>query len=223
MDLLQPLADLLFPRRCLGCGQPETWLCERCLEELPPFAPPWCIRCGLPGHRPGSRHRCVPSALDGLRSLGPMKGVLRGATSRLKFYGQRALAPRLAELLAAQLRAQDWPVALILAVPLHAERLRQRGYNQADLLARQLGRLAGVPVGDALERQRATQPQIGLPVAARRENVAGAFRVRVPCHGQRILLVDDVATTGATLGVCAGVLKAAGAERVWAITVARET
>jgi ComF family protein len=115
------------------------------------------------------------------------------------------------------------PVDVIVPVPLHPARLRRRGYNQAALLARELGRRVGLPVEErALQRVRATRSQMRLSAADRRRNVQGAFRCadgRV--RGRRVLLLDDVCTTGATLEACADALRAGGAESVWALTLAR--
>jgi ComF family protein len=176
-------------------------------------------------------------AFDGARSFGLYTGNLRQAVLRLKFGGDERLGARLGELLASPWDALpqvgEFASPLIVPVPLHASRRRERGFNQSDLLAaglvRALGRQnagAAPPVAKAcLRRKRATPPQTGLSVAARRENLQGAFEVVKPqaVRGRRIVLVDDVMTTGATLSACARALKRAGAAQVMGLTLARAT
>jgi ComF family protein len=176
-------------------------------------------------------------AFDGARSFGLYTGKLRQVVLRLKFAGDERLGVRLGELLAPTwdslppAGAFDSP--LIVPVPLHASRRRERGYNQSEMLAAGLVRALRRQKGGAepqvdkacLRRNRATPPQTGLSVAARRENLRGAFEVVKPdlVRGRQIVLVDDVMTTGATLSACARALKRAGAERVLGLTVARAT
>ena len=164
------------------------------------------------------------------QAIGPYEGTLRDVLHALKYDRRRSIAPRLSTMMAAQgervLRGAD----VVVPVPLHRRRLRQRGFNQADDLARGLG----LPVVRALRRIRATAPQVDLPADQRRENVRDAFAIRSAvtlCSGHRsalaadpstvFVLIDDVATTGATLEACARVLKAAGAAEVRALTAAR--
>jgi ComF family protein len=136
----------------------------------------------------------------------------------------KALAPVLARLMAAHLRLRPLSVQAVVPVPLHRARLRQRGYNQAELLARHLGQELGLPVAPGwLERPLPGQPQAHTPSREERwHNTQGAFRATGQVTAARVLLVDDVCTTGATLNACAGALKAAGAARVWGLTLARE-
>jgi ComF family protein len=155
-------------------------------------------------------------------SFGEYDGELRRLVHLLKYDGVRGLAQPLSRLLATALpRSESFDA--IVPMPLHWVRRWQRGFNQADLLARGLSRPLGVPVIRALARARATAPQAGLTRAQRRANVAGSFRVRdrAAVAGRHVLLVDDVMTTGATLSAAAAVLKRAGAHRVTAVTVAR--
>lgn len=159
-------------------------------------------------------------------AVGPYEATLRDVIHALKYDARRSVAPRLARLMALHggdvLSGADFAVP----VPLHRRRQRQRGFNQADDLARGLG----VPVAPLLRRVRATQPQVDLPADQRRQNVSQAFALRrgiwrverIPTVGGRVIvLVDDVATTGATLEACARVLHAAGAKEVRALTAAR--
>jgi ComF family protein len=171
---------------------------------------------------------------DMARSYGLYSGNLRKAILHLKFYGREYLGYRLGALLARAWEALPEPDSAIVApVPLHSSRRRQRGFNQAELLARGLvGRLRkekrfrGLQlVAGSLRRIRATLPQVGLSVRARRENVSGVFSVARPeqVRNRTVVLIDDVMTTGATLSACAAALKQAGASRVLALSLARAT
>jgi ComF family protein len=171
---------------------------------------------------------CAPcrahvSNLVNLRSVGYYATPLREAIHALKYSGVRALAEPLSALLADCLKVWSPPIEVIVPVPLHRSRVRYRGYNQASLLAQALGQRVCLPVcGDCLERQRATRSQVGLTAPERHSNVAGAFACTTnSLHGTRVLLVDDVFTTGATLEASAQALLAAGALGVWALTLAR--
>jgi ComF family protein len=159
------------------------------------------------------------------RSFGAYDGALREILQQYKYHGLRPLAQPLGERLSQALdRLQDGPFDLVLPVPLHRRRERQRGFNQAGLLAEQVAKQSGIPLGGKdCVRVRDTPPQAGLRAAARRQNVKGAFAVPRPqrVRGRCILLVDDVLTTGATADACARALLAAGAQGVWVLTLAR--
>ena len=150
-------------------------------------------------------------------------GSLEVAIHRFKYEGWRCLGPTLGELMAGSLAVQLPPAEMVVAVPLHQSRLRSRGYNQSELLAAHLRRRVGLPCPPGeLIRIRATPPQVGLDRLRRRLNVAGAFSYAGPdLGGTPVLLVDDVATTCATLDACAAALRAAGAGQVSAVTLAR--
>ncbi len=159
-------------------------------------------------------------------SLGPYEGSLKVVLQALKYRRRRSLAARVADALLAEesVRRVLTAETLLLPVPLHPRRLRERGFNQSELIARALGRRTGLPVlSRALYRTRETRAQAGLSAAERRRNVAGAFGVRQPWAVERrtLVVVDDVFTTGATLRACAGPLRSAGAANVRALTVAR--
>ncbi|MBI4464119.1 MAG: ComF family protein [Acidobacteria bacterium] len=159
------------------------------------------------------------------RSFGRYEGSLRALIQRLKYDGLRPLARPLGNCLANafhRLTGDSWD--WVVPVPLHPKRKRQRGFNQAELLAARLSRLCRVPLGSRdCVRVRETRPQTGLRAAERRKNVAGAFHVPHPqrVRSRRLLLVDDVLTTGATANACARALLDAGAEGVWVVTLAR--
>ena len=219
--------DLLFPQWCVGCGREGDMLCPACRLSLLPIEPPICPRCGLPQPEgvlcPGCA--AAPAEIDGIRSPFLFEGVTRRAVHELKYHNIRALAEPLAGLLYDYLVARPLPADVLVPVPLHPRRRRERGYNQSGLLARELGRLAGMPVVDeCLFRRHYTSPQArAASIQQRRSQMADAFACRDGgLAGCRVLLIDDVTTSGATLNACAGALKSAGAASVWGLTVAAE-
>ncbi len=222
---LSALADLVYPPRCVACGRWGAWLCPACQQAAIRLAPPWCARCGRPLAAPGLCRRCRQNvgALAAIRSVSPYQWPLREAIHALKYEGLRALASPLGAMLAACWQAANLPGDLIVPVPLHPVRLRQRGYNQSTLLARECAQHSQVPWADGiLRRVRDTPSQVGLSRSARRRNVQGAFQCGAERPaGREIILVDDVLTTGATLEACASALLAAGAHSVRALTLAR--
>lgn len=223
--LLGSLLDLLFPPRCVVCHQVGTWLCPECVDRLPRLSGPVCQRCGTPITSGMFCQTCqeVPWRLEGIRSVAPFRGPVRAAIHYLKYHHARELADPLGELMARYWRQNPLPAEAIVPVPLHPSRLRRRGYNQAALLAWALGCRVGLPVDeDALCRVRATVSQMRLKAADRRRNVENAFHCPTDrMRGRRVLLVDDVCTTGATLEACADALREGGARQVWALTLAR--
>jgi ComF family protein len=159
-------------------------------------------------------------------SLGPYEGGLRALVHELKYRGRQRVAARLADLIAADLRARAVLTtgAVLVPVPLHPRRKRERGFNQSEVLARALARRLPVAVcPQALARRRDTPPQTGLSAAGRRRNVAGAFAVRQAARvaGRVVVLIDDVLTTGATAHACARLLRQAGAAEVRLLTLVR--
>ncbi len=225
--LSRAVLDFVFPPRCVVCGSGGSFLCTVCASGLPKAEPPRCPRCWSPGSDAYLCPECQagPPAFDGLRAAFLYQGVVRDLVHALKYRGTTALAGPMASLLADVVHRDVLAADVLVPVPLAGVRRRTRGFNQAESLARALGRELGLPVRPgALRRRRQTTPQARTADAEqRRRNVAGAFACREgPVAGQRVLLVDDVTTTGATLAACAGPLKAGGARSVWAITFARE-
>lgn len=220
------LLDFLFPRRCMGCGREGDFLCAGCAAALPVPQAPLCPRCGLPLLSAASCADCshLSPAIEGIRSPYLHEGLARDLVHALKYDHFKALAGPAARLMARYLEARPLPADLLVAVPIHPKRLRRRGYNQAELIARKLSGLTGMPLaGGALVRIRDTGSQVALGAQARRQNVAAAFVCRSGgLTGKRILLIDDVCTTGATLGACAEALRVAGAAGVWGFTFSRE-
>ena len=215
----------LLPPRCGGCRRLGDWLCESCQRLLRRLQEPLCPRCGCELEFESANCGCRDRlrALTGARSAAAYEGPLERAIHRFKYEGWRCLAPTLSNLIAERLALDGLSVGLLLSVPLHPSRLRHRGYNQAELLARELRRQLELPGNQGwLQRLRDTPPQVGLDRLHRQANVARAFGWRgPPLDGQRVLLVDDVATTCSTLEACARVLRAVGAGEVRGVTVAR--
>jgi ComF family protein len=231
--LAGPVLAVVFPSECPACGQlilqlGRGPLCEPCWESLPRHHASSC-RCGLPlapGLASCPRCRRGHHVFAAGTSLGPYEGALRVAIHELKFSGRRRAAARLAELLleSPATRALVETSDVLVPVPLHPRRLRERGFNQAELLAHELGRRVARPSApDALVRRLDTAPQAGLSASARRRNVRAAFAVRSKpkVAGKTVTLVDDVVTTGATALACGRELLAAGAREVRLLSVAR--
>jgi len=189
--------------------------------------PPFCPHCGRPQASgivcPSCWQR--PTEIDGIRSPFRFDEVIRKAIHELKYRNLKAISPCLAELLADYLKENPLPGEALVGVPLHPRRLRERGYNQSSLLARELGRRIGLSmIEDCLIRVKQAQPQVrAVDVEERRKNVADAFVCRDErVRGKQIILIDDVCTSGATLESCAAALKNTGATSVWGLTLARE-
>ncbi len=228
--------DLLYPRNCIGCGsdspEPLRYICWDCLADTPRVEPPFCMCCGDPvagdiqhDYTCFACSRQVPH-FDFARSATRYEGAVGEALRALKYNNALWVVDDLASLLQACVNAEypsvdfDW----ITSVPLFSARRRARGFNQSALLGAALARRMELPYKDKkLRRARSTVSQTGLTAPQRTANVSGAFRAGLfaRLNGKRILLVDDVMTTGATVNACAGALKKGGAESVHVITVAR--
>lgn len=229
--MLRLLLDALFPLFCLGCRKEGMWLCGECTTRMVKARNFFCIGCKAPAKWGKTCGACRRShALDGLLSLGHYRErVLREAVQAVKYHGARELARTIAALLHAETlapwmreRGAKSAVWHVVPVPLHRFRERRRGFNQAALIAEAISRQSGAIYHAAMLRRRIptfTQANIKNP-KERTQNVADAFVLRT-IPPPRVLLVDDVATTGSTLEACARALKQAGAMEVWGITVAR--
>jgi ComF family protein len=230
--------DLLFPPHCAHCrsGLPPSrdglLLCADCRRLLAPESWPCCPRCGAAGSTEGGPsggcQLCQKTALkfDTVITLGSYHGELRKVVLRMKRPSAESLSAAMAGLLALRRGRQlaDFHADLIAPVPMYWARRLRRGTNSPEMLARRLGRSLGVPVGRrVLARCRNTLPQANLSPRERFRNVRGAFRTRAGYHleGLRVLLVDDILTTGATCSEAAKMLKQAGASMVAAAVVAR--
>ena len=225
--LREAILNVVFPTRCVGCGKPHALLCDSCRRALDYLPENICHSCGraLRSGVTGQCARCalLTPSLTGRFAVAYSTGALRTAIHRLKYSDQSRLAEPLADMLAGWWRDNPLPTELLIPIPLHPRRERERGYNQAALLARRLGPAIGMPIDETLlTRIRNTRPQVGLGNAERQENVAGAFVcAEGVLAGRSVLLLDDVTTTGATLEAGAYALRAGGAREVWGLTVAR--
>lgn len=237
------LLSALFPTACPLCAAEVRWsgrigICQPCLESVEPWQGAICSTCGLPIASPaalpdGEGLLCAACrnhtySFDVARSYGLYTRPLRDLILHLKFRGRERWGRRLGELLAPlALQLEIMATSpLIAPIPLHSARKRERGYNQAALLADGLQSKLRVPRVETrlLARARHTASQSGLTHSARQENVRGAFRVeRRLAEGRNVLLVDDVMTTGATASACAAALKRAGSGKVAVLTLARST
>lgn len=241
-DLARGLLDLLFAPVCLGCrgaihaAEPERLVCRACWTRLRPVPPPRCERCWaprwalLPGEAPGACTVCaeLPPPLRCVRSAFVLQDPLRELVHALKYGGWTALAEPLGARMAALplSREAEEEVEVVIPVPLGRERRRERGYNQAELLARVVARERGWRCRpDLLVRARSTASQTALHPAERRANVARAFALPAGLEREvrrhHVLLLDDVWTTGATALACCEALLAAGARAVSVLTLAR--
>jgi len=220
---LTALADLFYPERCVGCERRASdVLCRACFDSLPSVGSPVCGRCGLPSAFATfvcEECKNVDFGFESARAPLKYDGVGKKIVHALKYRGYKRVVERLAVPLMLQALRDDRFDAVV-PVPLHRSRLRKRGFNQAELLARGVAEKMKAPVSDTLQVVRSTRDQIELSAAQRRANVAGAYKATEPLRG-KILLVDDVFTTGATMSACAGTLVRAGASEVHAISLCR--
>ncbi len=217
-----PMIPWLLSQPCALCGNQAKadGFCPPCRTDLIRVTDA-CPICGRGGHPIGAAHG-RGWRLAAVRAPFQYGYPMRELLHRLKYRGQRYLGRSLGQLLARELVYRPFGDAVLIPMPLHRTRLIERGYNQAFELARPLGAVWQVPVwSSGINRIRATAPQTGLPPSARQDNVAAAFRVTREVAGRRLVLVDDVLTTGATANALATTLLAAGATAVCAVTVAR--
>ncbi len=217
------LAAALFPPRCAACGRPGAALCQSCLATATLLSHPQCRQCTRPLTYGDQCARCrlEQRRIDHLYVPYAYTPPILNAVHRFKYANKRYLAADLAALAMSAL-PPDLQVDFVVPVPLAPSRERQRGYNQARLLAAEVARRLDLQLDTGLLiRLRDTPPQTSLPRARRLQNVRGAFRALRKLSGARILLVDDVTTTGATIEAAARALRRRGAVWIGALALAR--
>jgi ComF family protein len=225
--LFQALEDVVLPSFCLLCGAPSgrAPICAACAADLPPLPEPRCPICqeATPDGMPCGACQKHPPHFDRSIALHSYAFPLDRLILELKYHARFGLARAWGQELAARLAAEEChETGRIIPLPLHAQRLAERGYNQALEIARHLARATGMRLdAESLVKHRATQPQSASDLKMRHKNIRNAFTCRNDLQGARVWLVDDVLTTGATLNEAARTLKLHGAREVLAVTVAR--
>ncbi len=234
--LWRGMLDLLYPPRCEACGRlRQEPICDECRASIEHIGPPVCEVCGQPfDPRAQAAPQCAECrgrrrSFSVARSAAYYDGPLAAAIRRFKYDGQLVLGGPLGRVMVQALEngaARDLDPAtidVVCAVPLHESRLRERGFNQSEVLAEAVAEAIEKPLKPLLERTRPTAPQVDLPASSRVRNVQGAFaaNLREVIAKQRVLLIDDLFTTGATLRECARVLRAAGTAEVRIFALAR--
>jgi len=237
-NFISAILDFLFPPACLLCNSKEldwseSFICKNCFKEIPFITPPFCQRCSKPFFTANPRNHLCSECMskknffNQVRAIGKYEGVLKIIIHKFKYRGNFSML-RLLNLLIKNMPEDTRPLLnsydFIIPVPLHRTRLRERGFNQAVLFGKIIAREYGIPLKFmTLQRITSTFPQTMLPVTTRKLNVRDAFRVKdqTQVESKRILLVDDVYTTGATINECARILKKAGAAIVDGLVIAR--
>jgi competence protein ComFC len=220
--------DWVFPPHCAGCGKMGLRWCDDCRASLAVLSPPLCARCGAPLQQSSAVDTCPectsnPQPLSSLRSVCVYTGKARQALHRLKYGRDIGLGEALAHQMLDLFQNLDWEVDLVTCVPLSRARLRERGYNQAAMLARPIALGLVLPFQPLLLRKTREVPsQVGLSAHDRRRNVQDAFETGglIP-QAKSMLIIDDVTTTGSTLNACARTLIDAGVQQVFGLTFAR--
>jgi ComF family protein len=235
MGFQSTLFQFFLPPQCPCCEKflekGEQGFCSNCLSKIRWIEPPFCSICGIPFiSQEVENHPCGTCATHRkyftmARAWGAYEGSLQEAIHRWKYEGKTHLTPFFAEWMAEKLNCY-WghdPLDLLIPVPLHAQRLRERGFNQVLLLVKELSRRTGIPYQKTiLRKKKATLPQVNLSGTEREKGLKGAFQVtgKKELEGKSVLLVDDVYTTGATVNECSKVLLRGGAKRVDVLTLA---
>ena len=232
---LEALTSLFYPPLCAICGAdvgPSEYLCDACDTKASRITPPFCEKCSEPFSGAitdvftcancENRKLHFETAVAAYRSRGVVRRVIHDFKYNKQLHLRHVVARWLADAL-DDVRLRGWRFDILVAVPLHPARQRERGFNQADLLVKSLSQRTSVQLKPVLERIRYTKTQTAFDRAERMENLRDAFRLRknADVQGCRVLLIDDVLTTGSTLSECARVLKAAGAVSVHAAMAAR--
>lgn len=226
-SLTNAIINLVFPPVCVNCGDVGALLCASCTAEIAWMSAPICAKCGrIVPEATAVCPTCVqrPLPLTAIRAAVLFADPIPPIIHDLKYNGLFGMGDLLGSLMAQAWPTWQQPADMVVPVPLHSQRLRERGYNQSDLLAKAFAQRVGLPVNTAvLHRIRHTRPQVGLDAANRLQNVQTAFAATEDVRDKHILLIDDVCTTGATLAAAADALLQAGASTVAAYCLSRAT
>lgn len=231
---LRGIMDVVYPRSCVACGEPGgpefAYICEACLRDIDFVDDPRCATCGYPFYGVLEVERVCPHCeelepewREG-RTIALYTGPTRLLVQKFKYQGAKYLAKDLGRMMERSPGLLEWLGSCVLVpTPLHPRRERERGYNQSELIARELGKLAKAPVVKALQRARDTQTQTRLSRKQRSRNMRGAFSLndRMSIDPRlSYIVVDDVLTTGATLNACCAALRLAGVKDLRVLTLA---
>lgn len=232
----ETVLELIYPVKCPFCGEivsagkksltAHNGICKECREKTPYISEPRCMCCGKPLTDPAVEYcydctRQKHFFIDG-RSLWVHKNAVEMAVYAMKYQNRRIYGQTFGKEMAEQFASYLWKrkITLIVPVPLHSRRRRKRGFNQAEIVAKVLAENTGIPMdAGVMKRVKATSPQKELGDKGRKLNIRGAFAAQKSVKGENIVLIDDIYTTGSTLNEAARVLKRAGAENVYFLTV----
>lgn len=216
---------MLFPPVCGGCGKAGFRWCLDCQRRVPRIAEPFCEKCGIPVRKVGLCDKCQsnPPAYRIMRSWAVFDSPIQNALHAIKYRRNVGLADALATQMVDFVHSLQWQLDLMIPVPLGRQRLKERGYNQVGLVARPLAYELDLEYAPrVLWKSRDTRSQVGLTISQRRENVSKAYQADPSAVKRKsILIMDDVATTGSTISACTDALLSAGAQEIYALTIAR--
>jgi competence protein ComFC len=218
------LLDFVFPKKCVNCGKIGEYFCRSCISKVEFLEKPICPICQRQAIGGRTHPKCMNKySLDGLVVACKYRGVIKKAIQKVKYKWIYDIGENLVDVLSGEINKFDIPKKVILVpVPLHSRRKNWRGFNQAEILAKNLAKKFKVDYADIMNRFINTKTQVGLSKADRKKNVKNAFSIRgfTPIKGHDVILVDDVYTSGATMVECAKILKKSGAKSVWGMAVA---
>jgi ComF family protein len=217
--------DFIYPPECASCGKPGALLCKDCKEKIQPLFDPICPICGYPVATPGVCQNCRdnPPPYTALRSWAEFEGSLRKALHKLKYESDLGLGLEFSYPLLQIIAKEKWAIDYIIPIPISKKHRKTRGYNQATIIARPLALALGIPLFEkSVSRVKETESQVNLSREERFKNLHSAFLGNsAKLLNKKVLLVDDVATTGATMISCSQTLREFGCAQVFCITVAR--
>ncbi len=220
------LKELLFPSRCLICKKiSKDVICRECLSKISVIKGPVCEICGSPIDKEGICYKCKisPPYFSKACSYALYDGVIRTAIIRFKFEKKKSVGVFLGKILGEFVLELAWNADFIVPIPLSKERLRSRGFNQSEILALEISKIVGIPMSLGLIRIKETKPSVNLNVEERLNNINRAFLLSDPnLKFKKVLLIDDVYTTGATTNEASKTLLDRGIKEVKVVTLARE-